>query len=74
MTFSIPFMDSFAQAANAKGGDVDRGPPPRSLPSRELSPKGEEDRSTKPTTQGTAYDKTGADFTITKHFYTRHLT
>lgn len=39
MTFSIPFMDSFAQAANEKGGDVDRGPLPRSLPSRELSPK-----------------------------------
>ena len=40
-----------------------------SLPSETPGePQSEEGRSIKPTTQRTANDKTGADFTITKHF------
>lgn len=56
MTFSILFTDSYVQV-EMQMGDVDRSPPPPQSAFQELSPGSEEDRTPKPTTQGTANDK-----------------
>lgn len=72
MTFSTPFKDSSAQATKAKA-ECRQKPTPTVSAFQELQPAGEEDKLTKPTTQGTIKDKTGTHFTITKHFTSCHL-